>query len=78
MELIVNNGKVIEPGAVKKAVAKAKRDVEATITLSHTDVAQMLLNKLYAETPWLQTYTHGRLLYEAGMFTIVFSKEPKE
>lgn len=75
MDLIVDNGKVIEPNFGQKIKAKVKRDQEARVILSSSDLQQLVVNKIHADTPWLEKYTRGSLRYnlDTDTFTVTFT-----
>lgn len=56
MDLIVDNGKPVEPGKSKKIISTLRGDNKMTMVFSHGDIQQMLINKIYHETPWLSNY----------------------
>jgi len=56
MDLVVDNGKPVEPSKPQKAMAAVTRDKKLTIVLSHEDVQAMIGNKIYQESPWMKDY----------------------
>jgi hypothetical protein len=77
MELIVDNGKAIEPKTINKLVAKVKRDRELKVTMPRADVQHIVGNHIYKNSVWLQSYTHFSLTASAdgNEFYITFTKE---
>ena len=80
MDLVIDNGKVVEPSKIKKAVAAVKRDTDAVIVLPHADVQKMVVHKLWAESRWLEKYKSAGLKYNAAdnSFTITFHTYSEE
>lgn len=76
MDLIVDNGKPVEPSKSKKIVSAIRGDNKMTMVFSHSDIQQMIINKIYHETPWLKPYQKAGLQYNKSdnTFTLEWEK----
>lgn len=78
MEIVVDNGKAVEPSNIKKAVAAMTRDTEAVISLPMTQVQEIVARKLWGESPWLDKYKSASMIITNDGATITFSTKPVE
>lgn len=76
MELIVDNGKVLEPSLVKKIKATMMNDNTATIILPFSEVQGIIGNEIYNDSKWLNNYKTFRLEYDkkSNSFSLIFFK----
>lgn len=78
MEIVVDNGKALEPSNVKKAVAAVTRDTKAVITLPISHVQEIIARKLWTESPWLEKYKSASMEVTSDGAVITFSTKPVE
>lgn len=53
MDLIVDNGKPVEPSAGKKIISSLIGDNKMTMVFSHNDIQQMIIDKIFHDTHWM-------------------------
>lgn len=76
MELIINNGKVVEPTSGKKIAAVIARDPIASINLPIEIVQRIMVDHLWKDCKWLEKYEYAQMLLNAdNTYTFVFSNE---
>jgi hypothetical protein len=56
MDLVVNNGKPVEPSTIKKVVSALKRDEDAVVVLPWMEIQRIVGNDLYNGSTWLKKY----------------------
>ena len=66
MDLVVNNGKVDEPGTLKKVLAAVTFDKEAVIVLPAADVQTIVVQHLWRESSWLSRYGSAVMEFDEG------------
>lgn len=54
MELIVDNGKVIEPKMAQRTKAKIKREETLQIRMSLNDIHRIMAEKIWNDSPWIR------------------------
>lgn len=73
MEIVVDNGKIVEPSTVKKAMAAMKSDTKAVVHLPLIQVQEILAHKLWGESQWLSKYKSCAVEVEGDGMKMTFS-----
>lgn len=77
MDLIVDNGKPLEPSSAKKAIAALKRDKALVVTLPSEDINRIVCDHLWSGSTWLGKYKFATVKpSEDGLsYSITFTVE---
>lgn len=76
MDLIVDNGKPVEPSTTKKIISSLKGDIKMTMVFSHTDIQQLIVDQIYNSTSWLKSYKKASLKHNVqdDTYTVEWNK----
>lgn len=80
MDLVVDNGKPVEPSKMQKAIAAVTRDKDAVIVLPWREIQRIVGNELYNGASWLKKYKSFDAKYNISdqSVTIAFHTYPAE